>query len=99
MSILGFFLGVLASVMVYWLFIKGNSLKKWYTCVLAVAFIAWSVFSADFVLTSAIEGMPQAAAIAALLFGSVEIILFVLLFKFSGPALLPGRKAAEVSGR
>jgi ABC-type transport system involved in cytochrome c biogenesis permease subunit len=84
MGVLGFFLGILASFMVYWLFIKEKSQQKWSICVLAVILIVWTVFLVDFAITSLIEGMPQAAAVSVLLFGIIEIFLFVLLKRFSG---------------
>lgn len=98
MGFLGFFLGVLSTVMVYWLFIKEKSQKKWYTCILALVFIAWTVFSVDFVITSVIEGIPQAAAVSALLFGIVEIILFVFLKRFSSSSEKLKTKAS-ISGK
>lgn len=98
MAYLGFFLGILTSVMFYWLFIKENCHKKWYTCVLAIVFIAWTLFSVDFVITTVMEGMPQAAMVAAVLLGIVEIVLLVLLIRFSNITLKPGAKTV-ISGK
>ncbi|HHV64300.1 MAG TPA: hypothetical protein GXX46_04410 [Peptococcaceae bacterium] len=97
MGILGFFLGVLTSVMVYWLFVKEKNYQKWHTCVLAIIFIAWTVFTVDFVITSLLEGMPQAAAVSALIFGIGEIILFVLMRRFSKISLISFKSETKTS--
>lgn len=94
MGILGFFLGVLTSIMVYWLFIKEKSQEKWYTCVLAIIFISWTIFSVDFVVTTVIEGILQAAVVAGVLFGIVEIVLFIFMKRFSNLSLIPKAKAS-----
>jgi len=98
MAILGFILGVLTTGMVYWLFIREKNQQKWYTGVLAIALIAWTIFAVSFVGTSIIEGVPQAAAVALLFFGIGEIILFVLLKRFTGNLEIQGTKSAQIEG-
>ena len=98
MAILGFILGVLTTGMVYWLFIREKNQQKWYTRILAIALIAWTIFAVSFVGTSIIEGVPQAAAVALLFFGIGEIILFVLLKRFTGSLKIQGTKSAQIAG-
>lgn len=98
MMILGFLIGVISAAMVYWLFMKEASHKKPVTCVLAIVFLTWTIFTLSFVGTTIIEGIPQAAAVAALLCGIPGMVLFVLLKRFMRN---PGVQAAnnmEVSG-
>ena len=75
-------ISIVAALIVYWMFFKKGSHKKWCTCVFAVIFVAFTVFTLDFVITTILEGYFQGAMVALLLFGLVDLLIFVL-WKFS----------------
>ena len=97
MGILGFCLGLVALGLFYWMFIIEKTYKKWYTCVLAICFIAFTIFALSFVITSALEGVPQAAMVALLLFGIPDIVLFILWKASPRLAGMIGDKSKQVA--
>ena|GEM_PF-620029 len=77
-----YFISFVAALIVYWMLIKKERVKKWYTCFLAVIFIIFTVFLLDFSATTFYEGEHQGAMVALLLFGLADLVIFAL-WKFS----------------
>ena len=82
MGLMRYCIGAIAALIVYWMFFKKGSHKEWYTCVLAVIFIFFTMFTLDFVGTTFFEGEPQAGMVALLFFGLVDLVIFTV-WKFS----------------
>jgi len=78
MGFMRYSLAIVAAGITHWAFFVQKSHKKWYTFLLAVLFIVFTVFTLDFTLTSALEGAPQAAMVSLLIFGLADVVLFVL---------------------
>jgi len=82
MGLARYCISIIAALIVYWMFFRKKSYKQWYTCVLAVVFVAFTVFTLDFVFTTLKEQYPQGAMVAFVLFGLVDLVIFAL-WKFS----------------
>jgi len=94
---IGFILGLVSAVLVYWFFMRRENSYRWYEALIAALWIAWVVFSLAFVFTSLLEGALQAAAVAALLFGVGAVILLVIVRRLTslstGTSSSPGSAA------
>ena len=97
MGLMRYGIGILCFLLAFWMFYDKKSHTKWYTCLLAVIFIAFTAFTLDFVITTFVEGFPQGAFVALLLFGLVNLALFVIWRESPRVAKLIKDKAKNTS--
>ena len=75
---LRYFIAIICAVLVYWMFIKKQSHKNWYTCLTAVLFIGFLAFVLDFSFTILSYGNVQGAIVLILIFGLIDAVIFGL---------------------
>ena len=75
---LRYFIAVVCALLFYWMFIKHQSLKDWYRCLLAVICIGLTAFILDFSITILSYGNLRGAVVIFLIFGLINVAIFVL---------------------
>ena len=93
-----YIISIVCVLLIYWLFFRKQSYRKWYTCLLAVVIIAFTAFLLDFSLTVLSYGNLRGALVSFLLFAAADAAL-IILWKVS-PAIAgkfgkPGQNTAE----